>query len=191
MLKNVAYVLVLLSFLMNACKPEQRADMGRRNIEDYFKAVEDSAAAQQIAFENNQRNKKFSFGCYDFCENNPLVDLNDLNQGKELPLAISYQIIGDSLTVKFRFVNDCCANYIGDFEVNGDTLNISFMNNSLSLCDCYCNYFYRFSTKQNGKQPNYLKINNTILKVDTLPSKMPAVQSVLPKNVKFNPPQNS
>jgi hypothetical protein len=190
MLKNIGFVLSLLSFLMIACKPEQRVDMDR-GIDVYLKTFEDSVAAKQAAFEQNMLSKKFTFACYDFCENNPLLDLNDLNQGKEVPLAVSYRIIGDSLNVKFRFVNDCCANYIGDYDVYGDTLVISFKNNSLGLCDCYCNYYYRFSKPQNGKKPNYLKINNTILKVDTLPSKMPAVQLILPKKVKFKPPQNS
>jgi hypothetical protein len=190
MLKNFGFVLALLSFLMNACKPEQRGDMGR-SMDAYVKAFEDLAAAQQTAFEKNMLTKKFSFGCYDFCENNPLLDLNDLNQGKEVPLEVAYQLMKDSLTVKFRFVNDCCAIYIGDFEVEGDTLKISYYNNSISLCDCYCNYFYRFSKSLNGIEPNYLKINHAVFKVDTLPTKMPAIQSILPASVKFNPPQNS
>lgn len=87
--------------------------------------------------------KKFSFSCFDKCEDGGGVSREDLRKYvKRKPINIKKKVINDTINIKFKFISDCCLEYIGDVDKNGDTLRLSFKNISYKPCDCYCYYEY-------------------------------------------------
>lgn len=74
---------------------------------------------------------------------------NDTIQG--IPFSLHKKFPFDTLITKskdttiytFKVSNECCVKYYGKYELNSDTLVLSY-NNCGDACDCYCDYILTY-----------------------------------------------
>ena len=86
-------------------------------------------------------------------------DKNSYDPYRQLDRVVYSQYNNDTLDIEISFPDLCCAKYLGEIEIQGDTLNLIKQNKGGS-CGCMCCYsvHYRIKTKlYNDNQP--LKLN--------------------------------
>jgi hypothetical protein len=60
---------------------------------------------------------------------------------------------GKKTYIQFEIASDCCMDYAGRFILKHDTLWLRYINESESVCECYCAYRMRFAFDQLGDEP--------------------------------------
>lgn len=108
--------------------------------------------------------KSFEFFCYDKCEDGVGVNPKEIMKfGKRKPFDIERRKSTDTLSIKFKFISDCCLEYIGDVEKVNDTLKLSYKNISYTPCDCYCYYYYMFDLPTKKYNSKYIILGDSVL----------------------------
>ena len=69
--------------------------------------------------------------------------------GNYHPYDTAQKIINDSVLISFDFISDCCLEYSGEVIIRNDTLFLGYglASDTLSPCDCYCDYRMNYKIK--------------------------------------------
>lgn len=69
------------------------------------------------------------------------------------------QVNGDSVTISFDFITECCMDFTGSVDLSHDTLKLLYHSSNDSLgCDCYCDYRMIYKIKNKNLSWSSLKI---------------------------------
>ncbi|CAG5083670.1 hypothetical protein [Parvicella tangerina] len=139
---------ISFSLLLVNCKesrndhPSSKPISGENTEEDNYYESDDNGL--QDEFEALMKEKNFSFKCVDNCENGGISDENIIYLGKEF--FQEQVVVSDSnIYVQYRFIDDCCIIYGGDYTLNGGVLYLEHYSLFPEACDCYCEYEYAFT----------------------------------------------
>jgi hypothetical protein len=136
--------------------------MSEMDIE--FKKLQEGKENKQRDFILLKQKKGFNFICYDKCENKPSVGYEETKKyGIRKPYDIKKTVNNDTLEINFKFISDCCLEYIGDVEKIEDTVKLSFKNISYSPCDCSCIYYYEFHLPIDKYQSKFIVLGDSLI----------------------------
>jgi hypothetical protein len=112
--------------------------------------------------------KDYNFICYDKCENTvggvSMDTIKKYGIKRNLqPFDIKQTESKDTISVNFKFISNCCLNYLGDVLVSGDTVNLTYKDNTFSPCDCQCIYNYEFRLPINGYQSKNIVLGDSLI----------------------------
>ncbi|WP_027420339.1 hypothetical protein [Crocinitomix catalasitica] len=121
--------------------------------------MEKEMAQQRKDHEIRMVKKEFSFQSTDNCESGG-PSIETLNKYKKrTPFNIKKIKSDTNCVVRFRFIDDCCLEYVGDIKRNSDLIKLSYKNISYMPCDCYCEYEYTFDFKIAPNNPVKIELN--------------------------------
>lgn len=106
---------------------------------------------------------KYSASCENLCddEHGILLDMDTMSKyGRYNPYHISDISSGDSTIIQFDFITDCCATFTGEVGLEKDTLYLGYYydRDTMSLCDCYCDYRMTYRINKSDLKWSALKI---------------------------------
>lgn len=134
------------------------------NWEDQEKLYKEELLKKRQDFIVTMKKKNFSFNCYDKCVDGEGVSSEELRKyGRRKPFDIKRKIDNDTLRIKFKFISDCCLEYIGDIEKKEDTLRLIYNNISYTPCDCYCYYYYEYFLPADKYNSKFIYLGDSLI----------------------------
>jgi hypothetical protein len=132
--------------------------------ENNEKVLNEQLVNKRKDFTITMQKKGFGFSCYDKCEGDVGISLEELRKyGRRKPFDIKKKIVNDTLRIKFKFISDCCLEYIGDVNKVEDTLKLSYKNISYSPCDCYCYYYYEYFLPTDKYNSKFIYLGDSLI----------------------------
>ena len=98
----------------------------------------------------------FTAQCVELCNRKKGIPL-DLEKfekyGKYNPYDTVQDNTKDSTIISFSFISDCCLSFAGKAAASHDTLILryGFDKDTLTPCDCYCDYRITYRIKKKGR----------------------------------------
>jgi hypothetical protein len=69
------------------------------------------------------------------------------------------QTISDSMAViEFRFISECCQEFMGDYEIFNDTLVYAYEQVNDEVCCCVCWYRYKLTISVSDRKFSEIRI---------------------------------
>ena len=179
-MKNTAAIFLI--FLIVSCttqpeKPKEQVTIVKDSVLTQEDSVEQEFALEQKRLAEKQeedrkefrarmQEKSFSFTSYDQCDSvsSATVYKDKKKYGKRKPFDIKTTTSGDSIKVKFKFIMDCCMEYVSDVEMHHDTLKLFYRNISSAPCDCYCYYYYMYSLPKEKYNFKYIILGDSLIR---------------------------
>ncbi len=103
--------------------------------------------------------KGFTFTCINNCGKGSASEENVLKERIRTPFNISNSKSDSLIVVEFSFIDDCCKEFTGDIELTENEIVLTYKNISWVVCDCYCEYQYRFEIKHETHIANAITLN--------------------------------
>ncbi|MDQ3112189.1 MAG: hypothetical protein M3R17_20075 [Bacteroidota bacterium] len=159
-MKPFRFLKSFLSFtILTSCDSAPRTNVDSANTT----ALEKSIDRKKI----NQSPKQnwFTTTCHTLCDESKgiLLDMNKYKQhGKYHPYNLTEFITKDSAIISFDFITDCCMTFAGAAEIKNDVLNLHYGpdNDSMRICDCYCDYRMTYRIDKKGREWKTKKITH-------------------------------
>ena len=108
-------------------------------------------------------NKKFAFQCTDNCESGSASEATLMKYERYIPFNIERITTDSNCVVTFRFIDDCCLEFVGDIQQSSEMIALSYKNISNDACDCYCEYGYMFELKMENSIGKKITLNGSEL----------------------------
>jgi hypothetical protein len=108
----------------------------------------------------------FKARCEPLCDDQKgkFLDIEKLKKYKTMYPYDTVQIVNqDSVTISFDFITDCCLDFEGDATLRSDTLLLQYCYaaDTMSPCDCYCDYRMIYNIYSGKRNWTSIKIVNT------------------------------
>ncbi len=105
------------------------------------------------------KKKSYTFVCTDNCKGGGASMENVRKYERKQPFDIINTKTDTSHLIQFRFIDDCCHEYIGDIDIKDDTLNLTYKNISFFTCECFCEYEYQFNIQLKNRSYSVVQMN--------------------------------
>lgn len=110
------------------------------------------------------KSKNFYYKCIDNCTKAG-TSINNLNSHVGKPFYSFNKLLSDSLVyIRYQFIEDCCKEFGGDFELKQDTLQLIHYQINIGYCPCYCKYEYAFTIPIKNIDNYIITLNDVVLK---------------------------
>lgn len=112
----------------------------------------DDINRKQEFYQNQMKIKNFQF------ENDGTCDdaLEDTIHEMYIPYIESKILTDSTAIIEFKFIDDCCQYFLGDYSIINDTLLFAYENVGDPACFCIC--WYRYKLTINEPKENYNEI---------------------------------
>lgn len=131
-MRIVISLLLVLSLFFSSCDNKKANDKSSGN---------DIHLSKKEFYEHKMKEKNFQLKMLGPCEDVP----GDTPGETQDVFIDSKNITGTNAVVEFRFVDDCCMEFSGDYNIKNDTLTFQYEQINDVKCDCYCLYKYRLT----------------------------------------------
>lgn len=149
--------------------PDEESSPEEISVEEEEEQMEAEMILERTKHKKRMLNKDFRFQCINNCETGGGTDasIEVIKKYKRREaFDIKQEFKTNSYIIKFKFVDECCLENVGDISYVSDTLKVEYRNISSTPCECYCEYEYEFRVQLKNAKPKYIKLNGKLL--DTL-----------------------
>lgn len=155
-------VILAVLFIFVACTEEQN-EKTDKEIKSYITnelSVEEAKEKEQSEHKIRMNKKKFVFSCTDNCGSGE-PSIENLKKYKTLePFDIKKTVTSTNYIIEFRFIDDCCLEFVSDIVFKKESLELKYWSiETDEVCECHCEYGYKFEVERNGKTPLKVKLH--------------------------------
>lgn len=130
---------------------------------------EDEGDEDQIYQENIDhqkhlmKSKNFTYTCIDNCDSGYASEENVMSHDGKVYFKLDKAISDSLIHIQYRFIENCCMEFGGDYEMNDDTIKLTYFQLNMEICECFCEYEYAFSIPNKGYNNYTITLNEKVL----------------------------
>lgn len=154
-------VILAVLFVFVACTEEknEKTDKGTESYITDELSGEEAEEKERSEHKIRMNKKKFVFSCTDDCESGASDE--NLKKYKILePFDIEKRVTSTNYIIEFRFIGGCCLEFVGDIVFKNESLELRYWRiETGEVCECHCEYGYKFEVERNGETPLKVKLH--------------------------------
>ena len=155
-MKTRIFIIIVVLSIVYGCKQNTKPQQIEENkVEEKEQSYpkKDTIVDKRAYYQTKMKEKNISFSIYEPCDENAIYDTI---HERGVAYIESKKINGSHATIKFKFKDACCQEFLGDYKVENDTLKFEFEQVNEEMCACIC--WYRYKLEIDNVKENFSEI---------------------------------
>ncbi len=165
-----------LAILLFSCTSPEKAETTKEPaqntsiVQDSVEVIEnDWEDEETIILKNKEKlnqlmeEKNFEFICTDNCKSGAASHEDVLNHKNKAYFKFEKVVSDSSVYIQYRFVQSCCMEFGGDYNIENGTIKLVHYQINESACDCRCVYEYAFNIQNHEYDDYVITLNGVVM----------------------------
>lgn len=140
-MNRVIFTSFIIGLIISSCTNNKKVDKNKNSIK--------KALTKKEFYLSKMKEKNFKLDI-----NGPCDDaLDDTIHERSIVYFDSKTLTDTNAIIKFKFIEACCQEFLGDYSIKNDSFIFKFENVNDEVCTCLC--WYRYKLTINEPKRNY------------------------------------